>query len=77
MPYATPDDAPDYVPKHLRARWIAIWNHTYKTAISKGMSHADAETFAFKTANGVIKRDKKKEFLDDSDIAFIVSCLPD
>ena len=53
MSYATPSDAPSYVPEAKRPQWIQVWSHSYKSSLKKGMPAKDAETSAFKQANGV------------------------
>jgi len=62
MPYSGPDDAriPDNVPDGKKAQWVNVWNNTYNDCIDAGGSKSTCETKAFKVANGVIKKKKKR-----------------
>jgi uncharacterized protein len=56
--YKSVDDIPDYIPKAKAKQWMEVWNSAYKAAKKDGKSDKDAETLAFKEANGVIKKGK-------------------
>lgn len=58
MPY-TAKDVPDYVAKDSAAQWAKVWNSVYAKAKKDGASDKDAETEAFKQANGVVKKETK------------------
>ena len=55
MPYSKPSEAPDYIAAHKKAQWIEVWNSVYKKQKADGASDKDAESEAFKQANGVAK----------------------
>lgn len=56
--YKSVDEIPDYIPKAKAKQWMEVWNSAYKAAKKDGKSDKDAETLAFKEANGVIKKRK-------------------
>lgn len=55
MPYSKPSEAPDYIADDKKAQWIEVWNSVYKKQKADGASDKDAESEAFKQANGVAK----------------------
>jgi len=56
MPY-TAENVPANVPKDKAEQWAKIWNSAYNAAQRDGLSDKDAESKAFREANGVIKRE--------------------
>lgn len=51
MPYSSASDAPSYVPKEKKKKWVAIFNSVYNQAIKDGKSKEKAEESAFAVAN--------------------------
>src|SRR5271166_6550527 len=49
MPYSSPGDAPSHVPEGKKAQWVKVWNAVFEKYHNEGR--------AFRTANGVVKRE--------------------
>lgn len=57
MPY-TADTVPDNVPKKYAAQFAEVWNSVYAAAKADKKSDADAESWAFMNAHGVVSKHK-------------------
>ena len=64
MPYSNVNELPDNVktlPEEKQKQWLEVFNSSYKQYLDKGESPKDAETHAFQTAWGVVKKESRVE----------------
>ena len=64
-PYPTLQSLPDYIKKKYsktqQDKWRKIWNNAYQYMLKKTDNRKKAESYAFRVANGAMKKNKSKK----------------